>query len=154
MDLFYRLNAIHIKLPPLKDRREDIPLLVDHFIKTYSDNPSRFSHLIPLILELFANYDWPGNVREVENEVKRLLAFNRDTSTPRLDILSDKFTVPSDLGSDKLSLYDRVAMWERQYIIKALIDHNWVKKAAAEALRIPESSLRFKIKQNNIKKPK
>jgi Nif-specific regulatory protein len=153
MDLFYRLNAIHIKLPPLKDRREDIPVLVDHFIKTYSDKPSRFSHLIPLILELFANYEWPGNVRELENEVKRLLAFNRDTSTPRLDILSDKFTIPSDLKSDKLSLYDRVALWERQYIIKALIDNNWVKKTTAEALHIPESSLRFKMKQYKIKRP-
>ena len=153
MDLFYRLNAVHIKLHPLKDRREDIPLLVDHFIKTYSDDPSKFSHLIPLILELFANYNWPGNVRELENEVKRLLAFNRDTKTPRLDILSDKFTMPADLQSEKLSLYDRVALWERQYIIKALIDSNWVKKAAADALHIPESSLRFKIKHYKIKKP-
>jgi len=153
MDLFYRLNAIHIKLPALRDRREDIPVLVDHFIKAYSDSPSRFSHLIPLILELFANYDWPGNVRELENEVKRLLAFNQDESSPRLDILSDKFAVPSDLRSQKLSLYDRVALWERQYIIKALIDNNWVKKAAADALHIPESSLRFKIKQYKIKKP-
>ena len=153
MDLFYRLNAVHIKFTPLKDRREDIPVLVDHFIKTYSDDPAKFTHLIPLILELFANYDWPGNVRELENEVKRLLAFNRDTKTPRLDILSDKFTMPSDLQSEKLSLYDRVALWERQYIIKALIDSNWVKKAAADALHIPESSLRFKIKQYKIKKP-
>jgi transcriptional regulator with PAS, ATPase and Fis domain len=153
MDLFYRLNALHITLPPLRDRREDIPLLVDHFIKTYSKEPSRFSNLIPLILELFANYNWPGNVRELENEVKRLLVFNRDTTTPRLDILSDKFTMPSDLKSEKLSLYDRIALWERQYIIKALIENNWVKKATAEALHIPESSLRFKMKQHKIKRP-
>lgn len=153
MDLFYRLNALHITLPPLRDRREDIPVLVDHFIKTYAKEPSRFTHLIPLILELFANYNWPGNVRELENEVKRLLAFNRDTSTPRLDVLSDKFTMPSDLKSEKLSLYDRIALWERQYMIKALIENNWVKKATAEALHIPESSLRFKMKQHKIKKP-
>ena len=153
MDLFYRLNALHITLPPLRDRREDIPVLVDHFIKSYAKEPTRFTHLIPLILELFASYNWPGNVRELENEVKRLLAFNRDTSTPRLDVLSDKFTMPSDLKSEKLSLYDRIALWERQYLIKALIENNWVKKTTAEALHIPESSLRFKMKQHKIKKP-
>jgi len=153
-DLFYRLNAVHIIIPPLKERREDIPLLVDHFIKSYSDNPSLFSNLVPLILELFTNYDWPGNIRELENEVKRVLTFNKGNGEIQLDGLSDKFTVSEELKKDKLSLYDRIALLEKQYILKALNDNNWVKKAAARALSIPESSLRFKMKQYNITSPK
>ena len=149
-DLFYRLNAVHIQIPPLKERREDIPLLVDHFIKSHCDDPARFSHLVPLILELFSSYDWPGNIREVENEIKRLLAFNKETTTTGIDVLSDKFAIPEELKKEKISLYDRLALWERQYIIKALIDNNWVKKTTAEALNIPESSLRFKMKHYNI----
>jgi Nif-specific regulatory protein len=153
-DLFYRLNAVHIQIPPLKERREDIPLLVDHFIKSLCDDPARFSHLVPWILELFSSYEWPGNVRELENEIKRLLAFNKETTATGIDVLSDKFAIPEELKKERISLYDRLALWERQYIIKALIDNNWVKKATAEALNIPESSLRFKMKQYNIVSPK
>jgi Nif-specific regulatory protein len=153
-DLFYRLNAVHIQIPPLKERREDIPLLVDHFIKSHCDDPARFSHLVPLVLELFASYDWPGNIRELENEIKRLLAFNKETTTTGIDVLSDKFAIPEELKKEKISLYDRLALWERQYILKALIDNNWVKKTTAEALNIPESSLRFKMKHYNIVSPK
>jgi transcriptional regulator with PAS, ATPase and Fis domain len=153
-DLFYRLNAVHIQIPLLKERREDIPLLVDHFIKSHCDDPARFSHLVPLVLELFASYDWPGNIRELENEVKRLLAFNKDSATTGIDVLSDKFAIPEELKKEKISLYDRLALWERQYILKALIDNNWVKKTTADALHIPESSLRFKMKHYNIVSPK
>lgn len=153
-DLFYRLNAVHIKIPPLKERREDIPLLVDHFIKSYSDNPSLFSNLVPLILELFTNYDWPGNVRELENEIRRVLTFDKGKGTTQLDALSDKFTISEELKKDKLSLYERMALLEKQYILKALSDNNWVKKATACALSIPESSLRFKMKRYNLVSPK
>ena len=153
-DLFYRLNAVHIQIPLLKERREDIPLLVDHFIKSHCDDPARFSHLVPLVLELFASYDWPGNIRELENEIKRLLAFNQETETTGIDVLSDKFAIPEELKKEKISLYDRLALWERQYILKALIDNHWVKKATADALHIPESSLRFKMKHYNIVSPK
>ncbi len=153
-DLFYRLNAVHIKIPPLRQRREDIPLLVDHFLKSYSDNPSLFSNLVPLILELFTNYDWPGNVRELENEVRRVLTFNKGKGPIQLEGLSDKFSIPEELKKDKLSLYERMALLEKQYILKALMDNNWVKKAAARALSIPESSLRFKMKQYNLVPPK
>jgi len=153
-DLFFRLNTIHVKLPPLRERKEDIPLLVNHFIKIHA--PQRKDQLAQpssTMMELLTNYDWPGNVRELENEVKRLVAIKDGESVVAADILTEKFGMEEEKDSKELSLYERVAAWERQFILKALIENNWVKKAAAESLRIPESSLRFKIKQHKIKIP-
>ena len=153
-DLFFRLNTMHVKLPPLRQRREDIPLLIKHLIDTHSpEGESGFSKLSPAIMELLSGYDWPGNIRELENEVKRLVAIKGGEAVVASDILSEKFGTKEDVGLQNLSLYQRVALLERQQILQALVESNWVKKAAASSLRIPESSLRFKIKQHKIKIP-
>ncbi|KPK75030.1 MAG: hypothetical protein AMJ89_05000 [candidate division Zixibacteria bacterium SM23_73] len=161
-DLFFRLNTIHVKLPPLRQRKEDIPLLIKHLIATHSpegESESKippkagFSKLSPAIMELLTNYDWPGNIRELENEVKRLVAIKGGEAIVASDILSEKLETKEDVGLQNLSLYQRVALLERQQILQALVESNWVKKAAASSLRIPESSLRFKIKQHKIKIP-
>ncbi len=153
-DLFFRLNTIHAKLPPLRDRKEDIPLLVDHFIRIHA---AKLKDQIPTpsaaIVELLANYDWPGNVRELENEMKRLVAIKDGESVVAADILSEKLGIQEEPGASEMSLYERVAAWEKQFILKALIENSWVKKSSATALGIPESSLRFKIKQHKIKVP-
>lgn len=153
-DLFFRLNTIHVQLPPLRQRKEDIPLLVNHFVKIHSAG-SQGEAVQPssAIMELLANYDWPGNVRELENEVKRLVAIKDGEAVVAADIFADKMGMKEEKGSNEVSLYDRVAAWEKQFILKALIENNWVKKASAAVLRIPESSLRFKIKQHKIKIP-
>ena len=153
-DLFFRLNTMHVKLPPLRQRREDIPLLVKHFINKFSPEvESGPSELSAATMELLTNYDWPGNVRELENEVKRLVVIKGGESIVASDILSEKFGAKEDVNLQSLSLYERVALLERQQILRALAENNWVKKAAASSLRIPESSLRFKIKQHKIKIP-
>lgn len=153
-DLFFRLNTIHVKLPPLRQRKEDIPLLVNHFMETHSlKGESISSKISPALMELFTDYDWPGNIRELENEVKRLVAIKGGEAVVASDILSEKFGTEEDVGLQNLSLYERVALLERQQIIRALVENNWVKKSAASSLRIPESSLRFKIKQHKIKIP-
>jgi Nif-specific regulatory protein len=153
-DLFFRLNTMHVKLPPLRQRKEDIPLLVKHFIDAYSpEGESRFSKLSPAIMELLTNYDWPGNVRELQNEVKRLVAIKGGEAVVASDILSEKLGTKEDVGLQNLSLYQRVALLEKQQILQALVENKWVKKAAASSLHIPESSLRFKIKQHKIKIP-
>jgi len=161
-DLFFRLNTIHVKLPPLRQRKEDIPLLIKHLIATHSpggESESKippkagFSKLSPAIMELLTNYDWPGNIRELENEVKRLVAIKGGEAIVASDILSEKLETKEDVSLQNLSLYQRVALLERQQILQALVESNWVKKAAASSLRIPESSLRFKIKQHKIKIP-
>lgn len=153
-DLFFRLNTIHVRLSPLRERREDIPLLIHHFIRIHSpDQEHRLLQPSSAITELLTNYDWPGNVRELENEVKRLVAIRDGESVVATDILTQKLGPQEDQGAKDLSLYERVAVWEKQFILKALIESNWVKKAAAAALHIPESSLRFKIKQHKIEIP-
>jgi transcriptional regulator with GAF, ATPase, and Fis domain len=153
-DLFFRLNTIHVTLPPLRKRKEDISLLVDHFIKIHvTPGTNKLPQPSPAILELFNNYDWPGNIRELENEVRRLVAIKDGEAVVASDILTEKLGIKEEAGSQNLSLYERVAAWERQFILKALIENNWVKKTAASSLHIPESSLRFKIKQLKIKTP-
>jgi transcriptional regulator with GAF, ATPase, and Fis domain len=153
-DLFFRLNTIHVKLPPLRERKEDVPLLVNHFIRMHApDQEGQLPQPSSTITELLINYDWPGNIRELENEVKRLVAIKDGESLVASDILTQKLGVEEEPGAKDLSLYERVAAWERQFILKALIESRWVKKTAATALHIPESSLRFKIKQHKIKIP-
>jgi len=153
-DLFFRLNTIHITLPPLRKRKEDVPLLVNHFIKIHAPvGKDKLPQPSPAIMELFSSYDWPGNIRELENEVKRLVAIKDGETVVATDLLTEKLGMKEEAGSQNLSLYERVATWERQFILKALIESNWVKKTAASSLHIPESSLRFKIKQLKIKTP-
>ena len=153
-DLFFRLNTIHVRLPALRERREDIPLLVNHFIQIHAPRQEgKLPQPSPAITELLASYDWPGNIRELENEVKRMVAIKNGEAIVAADILTEKLGMEEEEGAKDLSLYERVAGWERQFILKALVESNWVKKAAAGALRIPESSLRFKIKQHKIKIP-
>ena len=153
-DLFFRLNTIHVMLPPLRGRKEDIPLLVNFFIRLHTPkSKNEIPQPSSAIIELLTNYDWPGNIRELENEVKRLVAIQDGESVVASDLLWEKFGMKEESDIKNLSLYERVAAWEKQFILKALIENNWVKKAAATSLGIPESSLRFKIKQLKIKIP-
>lgn len=152
-DLYFRLNAVNLKLPPLRERREDIPLLVDYFIKTHSKGDQKALSLKPLILELCSEYDWPGNIRELENETKRIIAYSQSDEFKLEELLSDKFPLPKEFKKESLSLYERLSLLEKQYILKALIENQWVKKFAAQALKIPESSLRFKMKQHQLQVP-
>ncbi|MCJ7507401.1 MAG: sigma 54-interacting transcriptional regulator [candidate division Zixibacteria bacterium] len=154
-DLYFRLNTVNVKLVPLRERKGDIPLLTEHFIKIYSKDPSEkeLYRIIPTMIELFMGHDWPGNVRELESEVRKLLALRDESGRICSDFLSDKFCLPEKTNLKELSLYQRVGIWEKQYILKALLENNWIKKATASVLNIPESSLRFKMKQYSIVKP-
>jgi transcriptional regulator with GAF, ATPase, and Fis domain len=158
-DLYYRLSALSYALPPLRERKEDIPLLVNHFLEGTSKRIS------PEVMKSLVTYDWPGNVRELENEIKKLVLLAGDNEEISLDVLSDKIVgtvrtavaVPvPDSSSDDVtfdatySLYDYLAFWEKRFIMKSLKDNRGVKKHAAAALNIPESTLRLKIKQYDI----
>ncbi len=155
-DLYYRLTALCFKIPPLRERREDIPLLIRHFA---GDN-ARFA---PEALRLLITFDWPGNVRELENEVKKLILLAGPGGVVDIPLLSGKITslqIPKesrDLDIDtnidfnqKFTLYDYLAEYEKRFIIKALRDQGGIKKHAAALLNIPESTLRLKIKQYDI----
>ena len=163
-DLFYRLSVMRIKLPPLREKKEDIPLLVEHFLKRYStDGMSQNSiyhnrqssptvpTLDPKIMELFLNYDWPGNVRELENEIKRLFISSRGEQRISFSLLAgslEKFS--NEKSSQPVSLLSQIADYEKEKIEKALAKANGVKTKAARLLNIDEALLRYKIKKYNI----
>ncbi len=158
-DLYYRLSALSFRLPPLRERREDIPLLITRFLSGQNKVISAEA------MTLLVGYDWPGNVRELENEVKKLILLSGDKQeiTPEVVSVRMKPTTPvpeqmtpvvepaTDIEfSVTYSLYDYLADHERRFIIKALQAKNGVKKHAAAMLNIPESTLRLKIKQYGI----
>lgn len=155
-DLYYRLCALHFTIPPLRERREDIPLLVDHFLEGGN------CQISPDTMKYLIDYDWPGNVRELENEVKKLvlLSNNEGIINPSLvsaRILGEDQADVSDepdetafFSKDGFSLYEYMASFEKRFIIKALKKQGGVKKRAADSLNIPESTLRLKLKQYDI----
>jgi transcriptional regulator with GAF, ATPase, and Fis domain len=156
-DLYYRLTALCFQIPPLRDRKEDIPLLIKHFA---GDNSVRFSHEA---MKLLINFNWPGNVRELENEIKKLTLLAGEKGIVEKELISGKIheygagDSSEDLNistnvnfDDKFSLYDYLAEYEKRFIIKALREQGGVKKHAARYLNIPESTLRLKIKQYSI----
>ena len=165
-DLYYRLNVINLTLPPLRERKEDIPRLVEFFFAKYSRENEKFldaeNHSLlrfePDAMQLMMEYNWPGNVRELENAVERAVVL---ASGPivSVDVLPDSIlqsagvrirrdesgTLPADA-----SLFEIVADFERRKIIEALEAANWSQTEAAEQLSIPLSTLNQKIKRLNI----
>jgi two-component system NtrC family response regulator len=161
-DLFYRLCTLSFRVPALRERREDIPLLIDHFLAKHSpphenEGPVRVE---PVAFQWLVEYDWPGNVRELENEIRKLVLLSGAKRTITPDLLSRKFFRPDATGTASerpmgaergFSLYDFLALYEKKYIQQALVEHHWVKKHAARSLSIPESTLRLKMKQYGLR---
>jgi DNA-binding NtrC family response regulator len=165
-DLYYRLNVINLALPPLRDRKEDIPLLVDYFLTKYSRENAKFldpdgASLLrfePEAMQFLMDYNWPGNVRELENAIERAVVLASQSMVP-VDVLPDSIlqaggvrirrdesgTLPADA-----SLFEVVADYERRKIIEALEAANWSQTEAATKLGIPLSTLNQKIKRLNV----
>ncbi len=154
-DLYYRLNVISLTLPPLHRRMEDIPLLVDHFLRRFNEeNGKQVERLAPEVLERFLAYRWPGNVRELENVVERgvVLARGREIGVDLLpkDML-DRIVLPEVASlPEGMSFYDAVARYERQLIESALRRTGGVQKQAAEGLGLKATTLNEKIKRLGI----
>ena len=154
-DLFYRLNVISIDLPPLRSRREDIPLLTAHFLKHYAEEnglPPRT--LAPDAMRALIDYDWPGNVRELENAIERGVVLSSN-SVIGVDLLPGHLTGRSYSSSllehnPNASLFDILEDIERRIIVDKLEHCNWNQTDAAEQFRIPLSTLNQKIKRLNI----
>lgn len=154
-DLFYRLNVISIELPPLRSRREDIPLLAAHFLKRFAEEnglPPR--SLSPEALRALADYEWPGNVRELENAIERGVVLSSN-ATIGADLLPGHVTGRNYSSSlldhnPDASLFDILEDIERRIIIEKLERCNWNQTEAAEQFRIPLSTLNQKIKRLNV----
>jgi two-component system NtrC family response regulator len=157
-DLFYRLNVVHIVLPPLKERKEDIRLLVNHFIKKYASERKTEAPVMGVdqqVDRLFYDYNWPGNIRELENVIERVMILCT-AETIRVQDLPKGFkdNVYNTLHLDGIpvdaKLYDTLAMIERTMIERALKMSNNVQSHAAELLGIGKSGLNQKIKKYNL----
>jgi DNA-binding NtrC family response regulator len=157
-DLFYRLNVISLTLPPLRERREDIPLLLDHFLARFSEENGRSGlHFSPDALKLLVDYDWPGNVRELENAVERAVVLSSNSLLgPALlpEQISANGThrtsAPAFEELNGRSLFEITENYERRVILEMLTRTRWSQTEAAERLRIPLSTLNQKIKRLQI----
>src|ERR1700726_864371 len=154
-DLFYRLNVITIDLPPLRQRREDIPLLAGFFLARYSEENDRTARRItPEGLRPLLTYSWPGNVRELENVIERavVLSAGQDVGADLLpDVIVGRGTpVPMMEHRGDASLFDIVEDCERHIILDMLEKCNWNQTEAAERFHVPLSTLNQKIKRLNI----
>ena len=154
-DLFYRLNVITIDLPPLRQRKEDIPLLVDFFLAKYSEENERpRRRMTPEGLRPLLSYSWPGNVRELENVVERAVVLSTGTEIGA-ELLPDQIVgrgtpVPLLEHRGDASLFDIVEDCERHIILDMLEKCNWNQTEAAERFHVPLSTLNQKIKRLSI----
>ncbi len=153
-DLYYRLNVINIHIPPLRERKEEIPLLVDFFIRKFSERESKeIKGITKEALSLLLKYNFPGNVRELENIIERAVVLARDEYITREDLpfhLSAEGSLDFIEGLEELSLPERLKEIERRIIIKALKRNRLIKTKAAKELGISESTLRYRIESLGI----
>ena len=154
-DLFYRLNVITIELPPLRQRREDIPLLVQFFLKKYAEENDRpVRRITPEALRPLMSYSWPGNVRELENVIERAVVLSSGSDIT-IDLLPDNLLgrgsalTLHDPPTDA-SLFEIVEDVERRIISDMLEKCNWNQTEAAERFKVPLSTLNQKIRRLNI----
>ncbi|MBW2407039.1 MAG: sigma 54-interacting transcriptional regulator, partial [Deltaproteobacteria bacterium] len=149
-DLWYRLNIFPITMPPLRDRMEDIPLLVDFYVKKISKRMGKSIEIIPMsVMDALQNYLWPGNVRELENVLERAVI---NSSGPKLRLVDELKKPFKDLSTSQKTL----EAVERDHIIRVLEQTQWKvsgKNSAAEILGLNRSTLRARMRKFDIRKP-
>ena len=163
-DLYYRLNVVPIVVPPLRERREDIPLLIRHFMKVHAEEQGlRTKEVTPEAMTVFQQYEWPGNIRELRNLIERLMimvpgnVIDGVQATTSLQVkppgaVSAALSVPSQPAANPLftqpfdSLRDARNAFEKEYIARKLREHHWNISRTAEDLKIERSHLHRKIK--------
>lgn len=146
-DLYYRLNVFTIFLPPLRDRRTDIPLLVQHFIQKFSRIMNKpIAHIDPEAMDVLVRYDWPGNIRELANAIERAMVVGKPPQIRKEDL---PFQLMNTNGIKPSS--DSLQEIERLHIVKVLNQCNWNISKAAEVLNIDRATLYNKINKYNLK---
>ena len=157
-DLYYRLNVIPIRVPPLRERVTDIPILVQHFLQEFTRKKKKpVKRLAPQALELLLRYPWPGNVRELENLLERLVILSEGDEVQVAELPERFRDKPASLTSNRPDFPDQgihltaaVQEFERHLILKALDKSNWVKSRAAQLLNLNRTTLLEKMKKQNI----
>jgi Nif-specific regulatory protein len=160
-DLYYRLNVIPIRIPPIRERKSDIPLLAHHFLDYFNrSKKKRIRAISDEAMENLMGYDWPGNVRELENTIERVVILvDHDVITPQ--DLPEKFhSLPQaepqalmEIPEEGISLDSAVNEFEKNLILQALVKTGWVKNKAARLLNLNRTTLIEKIKRQNLQRP-
>ncbi len=155
-DLFYRLNVIPIQLPPLRERRDDIPLLVDHFFQKFAPAPATPRRLTPDALSVLEQYSWPGNIRELENVIERATVLG-SSETLGVEALPDGVRRPRlardvepEFPDDGLDLEVTLDRIEQQYLRLALERTGGVQTKAADLLRMTFRQFRYKLQKHGL----
>ena len=148
-DLWYRLNVFPITVPPLRDRPDDIPLLVDFYVKKIAKRIGKTIEIIPTsVMNALQDYHWPGNIRELENVLERAVINSSGSKLRLVDELKKPF---KDLGASRKSLQTV----EKEHILRVLEQTKWKisgKDSAAEILGLDRSTLRARMRKLNIEK--
>ena len=156
LDLFYRLNVIPLQIPPLRDRREDIPLLVGHFLAKYSQKMGKqVSSISDEVLQMLCDYHWPGNVRELENVIQRAVAFSSGDRIESVDLLgqpkSKKKSWEIAIPPEGIQLEQILEDLEKAYLQEALKKTEGNVTQAAKLLGLTFRSMRYKIQKYGLK---
>ncbi len=156
-DLYYRLNVVHFHLPPLRERKGDIPLLANYFLNYYSKKFNKnIKSFSSEAMNIFLNYDWPGNVRELKHLIERIVIFSTKNIITKKDLILADFEIPSKkasntseetIDSENILPLEEV---EKNYILKVLKALNWNKSLASKKLGIDRKTLSLKLKKWNI----
>lgn len=159
-DLFYRLNVINIKTPSLRERRDDIPLLAAHFLKKYNERLNKnIGGISTEAMEILKKYDYPGNVRELENLIERTVALEGgamilpESLPPMVNTISGRKMASSneiEIGTEGVDLDKVMGQIEKELLIKAIHTAGGVKKRAAKLLHISFRSMRYRIEKYNL----
>lgn len=159
-DLYYRLNVINIKTPSLRERRDDIPLLANHFLRKYNEKMNKaIGGISAEAMEILKKYDYPGNVRELENMIERTVALEGgamvlpESLPPMVNTPNGRKMASSneiEIGSDGIDLDKVVGQIEKELLIKAIHAAGGVKKRAAKLLHISFRSMRYRIEKYNL----
>jgi transcriptional regulator with PAS, ATPase and Fis domain len=160
-DFFYRIHIIPIHVPPLNERQEDIPLLIDHFLELYSTQKKRVK--IPgKIMEILSHYNWPGNVRELQNALQRYIAvkkldlldsaafWNKENNDDSRYYNEHGDKLLKELEKHNFNLRDAVKNYEKSIITQALDQAHWNRNKASEVLGVPLRTLSRKMKDYRL----
>jgi len=153
-DLYYRLNVVVMNVPPLRERKGDIPSLIKHFIENFSsENKKEISGVSSEAMDLLLKYDYPGNVRELENVIERAAVIARDPVISLRDLPFSEVTSPQGYGvkAEGTTMKDSIETLEIQLIGEALADAGHNQTKAAEILGVSERTLRYKMKKYGLK---
>jgi DNA-binding NtrC family response regulator len=154
-DLFFRLNVIPIHFAPLRERKEDIPLLAEHFLQKYNqENNKSVEGISEKVYQLFMDYHWPGNVRELENYIERAVVTTKNKILTPADFPPDLFFKKAEYDDSGLKVGCTIADMEKSLILKTLDAYAGNKTKAAEVLGVSSRTLRNKLKEYGVKEEK